>query len=231
MCQMNRSTAIIARLLVIVSLVTAMTVNVRPQELVDKLIATVSDGLSSELITLSDLRWQLALQPGVQLEPIRDEDLEKARDAIIDQRIFALEARRFPRPAPDDATVKAEIDRLASYFPSLAVFEERLRSVGFSSVKDDNFQKLIAQRVAIENYVEFRFRSFVVITPEEINRYYRDIYLPSFRRRQPGVLVPTVDSKRTEIRSILLEERVADRITDFLDDAKRRIVVDMVSEL
>lgn len=231
MCQMNRSTAIIARLLVIVSLVTAMTVKVRPQELVDKLIATVSDGLSSELITLSDLRWQLALQPGVQLEPIRDEDLEKARDAIIDQRIFALEARRFPRPAPDDATVKAEIDRLASYFPSLAVFEERLRSVGFSSVKDDNFQKLIAQRVAIENYVEFRFRSFVVITPEEINRYYRDIYLPSFRRRQPGVLVPTVDSKRTEIRSILLEERVADRITDFLDDAKRRIVVDMVSEL
>ena len=231
MCQTNRFTAIIARLLVIVSLVTAMTANVRPQELVDKLIATVSDGLSSELITLSDLRWQLALQPGVQLEPIRDEDLEKARDVIIDQRIFALEARRFPRPAPDDATVKSEIDRLASYFPSLAVFEERLRSVGFSSVKDDNFQKLIAQRVAIDNYVEFRFRSFVVITPEEINRYYRDIYVPSFRRRQPGVLVPTVESKRTEIRSILIEERVADRITDFLDDAKRRIVVDMVSEL
>lgn len=219
------------RMLMLSSLILAMTSSVRPQEVVDKLIATVSDGISVELITLSDLRWQLALQPGIQLDPIRDEDLERSRDAMIDQRIFALEARRFPRPAPDESVVSSEIDRLSKFFPTLADFEQRLRIVGFTSVRDDNFQKLIAQRVAIDSYVEFRFRSFVVVTPEEINRYYRDVYVPSFRRRQPGVVVPTIEAKRGEIRATLVEDRVALRISDFLDDAKRRITIDMVSEL
>lgn len=230
MCLNSRSIRILARSLIVASFLMAATAHVRSQEVVDKLVATVSDGISTELITLSELKWQLALQPGIQLDPIRDEDLERARDSLIDQRIFALEARRFPRPAPENAVVKAEIERLSKYFPTLTDFEQRLRSVGFTSIQDDNFQKLIAQRVAIDNYVEFRFRSFVVITPEEINRYYREVYVPSFRRRQPGVVVPDLEAKRSEIRSTLLEERIADRITEFLDDAKRRIEIDLITD-
>ncbi|HMT06464.1 MAG TPA: hypothetical protein PKA82_00565 [Pyrinomonadaceae bacterium] len=202
----------------------------RSQDVVDRLIATVGDGSSVEVITLSDLKWQLALQPGVPLDRIRKEDLERARDSMVDQRIFALEAKRFPRPAPEDSVIKAEIERITKYFPSLADFEQRLRSVGFSSVKDENFERLIAQRVSIERYIEFRFKSFVVVTPEEINRYYREVYVPAFRRRQPGVVVPSLDEKRVELRAELVEERVADRISEFLDDAKRRIEVDLIAE-
>jgi hypothetical protein len=208
----------------------AMAVTVaRPQEIVDKLVATITDGTSIEVITLSEIKWQLALQPGILLDPMRKEDIERARDLMIDQRIFALEAKRFPRPNPDDSVIKGEVERIVKYFPSLADFEQRLRSVGFSSVKDENFEKLIAQRVAIDKYVEFRFSSFVVVTPEEINRYYRDVYIPTFRRRQPGVVVPSLDEKRSEIRALLVEERVADRISEFLEDAKRRVEIDLIA--
>lgn len=202
----------------------------RPQEIVDRLVATVSDGTSVEVITLSDIKWQLALQPGISLDPIGKEDIERARDSLIDQRIFALEAKRFPRPAPDASIIKGEIERITRFFPTLTDFEQRLRAVGFSSIKDENFERLIAQRVAIERYVEFRFSSFVVVTPDEINRYYRETYVPSFRRRQPGVVVPSLEEQRNQIRAELVEERVADRISVFLDDAKRRIEVDLINE-
>ena len=65
-------------------------------------------------------------------------------------------------------------------FPSTSEFENRLRIVGFDSVKDENFQRLMEQRVAIEKYIDFRFRSFAVITPEEEERYYREKFVPEF---------------------------------------------------
>jgi len=214
----------------VVCLMLFVTATIRSQEVVDRLVATVSDGASIEVVTLSDVKWQLALQPNVPIDPPTKEDLERARDLLIDQRIFALEAKRFPRPAPEESVINSEIARIAKFFPTLADFEQRLRVVGFTSVKDENFERLISQRVSIDKYIEFRFSSFVVVTPDEISRYYRETYVPSFRRRQPGVVVPTLDAKRVEIRAALVDERVADRISEFLDDAKRRVEIDIVAE-
>ena len=191
-------------------------------DIVDKTVATVSDGVRTELITYSDLMWQLALEPGVPLNPPLSADLGRALKTLIEQRLFALEAERLPRTAPTDEAINAQIAELISYFPSAAEFERRLNLVGFKSVKDENFQRIISQRLAIEQYLDFRFRSFVVITGDDEAKYYRDIYVPDFRRRYPGVLVPTLESKRADIRKTLVEERVAAQIDTFLEEAKRR---------
>jgi hypothetical protein len=195
------------------------------QTVVDKTVATVSDGIRTELITYSDIRWQLALQPGVPLSPPRQVDLNTALNLLVNQRIFALEAERIPRGEPAQEAVAAEIKRILAIFPSTAEFERRLREVGFASVKDDNFQRLIAKRIAIENYLDFRFRSFIVNSPEEENRYYEQTYVPEFRRRYPGVVVPSLEEKRTEIDQRLTESKVLANIEAYLDDAKRRVDV------
>lgn len=201
------------------------------QEIVDKTVATVQDGVRTELITYSDLKWQLALQPDVSLEPPRSEDLNRALQTLIDQRLFALEADRFPRPAPTDEEIAKAIAKTLAYFPSTAAFESRLKQVGFTSVKDDNFEQIIAKRLSIESYIDFRFRSFVVVTPDEVSRYYRDVFVPEFTRRNSGRVVPTLEEKRDAIRAILVEERVAARIESFLDDAKRRVDVEILIEV
>src|SRR6476619_6573783 len=72
---------------------------VAAQTVVDKTVATVSDGVRTELITFSDLRWQLALQPNVSLASATSVDYERALQLLIDQRLFALEAERIPRTA------------------------------------------------------------------------------------------------------------------------------------
>jgi len=202
------------------------------QQIVDKTVATVDDGVGQpELITYSDLLWQLALQPNISLTPPSSDDLTRALQIITNQRLIALEAERLPRSEPTDEEIDAKIKDVLANFPSTAEFERRLRIVGFDSVKDDNFVRMMAQRVKIEKYLDFRFRSFVVITPEDETKYYRETFVPDFRRRYPGVLVPTLDEKRTEINQILTEEKVAGDIENFLDESKRRAEITILSEL
>jgi parvulin-like peptidyl-prolyl isomerase len=201
------------------------------QKMVDKIVATVNDGVKTEVITYSDLRWQLALQPGPALTPPSSEDLNRALQTLIDQRLFSLEAERIPRNDPTDEEIAQEIKETLAFFPSTAEFEKRLRLVGFTSVKDDNFVRIMDQRVRIKKYLDFRFRSFTVITPEDEAKYYRDIYAPDFRRRNPGVIVPSLEERRAQITQILTEEKVRTSIERFLDDAKRRAEIVVLSEV
>src|SRR5215203_2284725 len=199
------------------------------QQVVDKTVATISDGGRTELITLSDLKWQLALQPNIQINPPSSEDLNRALQLLIDQRLFALEAERLPREAPQKAEINAKISEIVSYFPTPVEFERRLNLVGFKSVADPNFERLIAQRIAIEKYLDFRFRSFIVITAADEAQYYQNVYVPEFRRRNPGVIVPSLDSQRVDIVEALTEARVGQQIETFLDEAKRRAEIVILS--
>lgn len=201
------------------------------RDTVDKIVATVGDGIDTELITYSDLLWQLALIPNASLSPPTSEELNRALQILINQRLFALEAERVPRAAPNQEDIKKEINRVLALFPSAADFEKRLRLVGFDSVNDDNFERMMAQRVSIEKYLEFRFRSFVVITPQDEANYYRNVFTPDFRRKNPGLLMPPLEEVRSRINQILTEQKIAADIEKFLDDAKSRSEIVVLSEV
>ena len=199
-----------------------------PQKVVDKTVATVSDGFRTELITLSDLRWQIALQAKSKRGPFTSEELNTALRSLINQRIFSLEANRLPRNQVSKSEVDDQIKRIMEGLTA-AEFESRLREVGFTSVSDPEFQQIIEDRIAIEKYLSFRFRSFIVVTPKDEETYYREIYSQDFRRRYPGLLMPTLEEKRTDIRSLLIEQRVEADMQTFLDNAKQRISIVIIS--
>lgn len=208
-----------------------LSVRTNAQQTVDKMVATISDSVNTELITYSDVLWQLALQPGASLNPPTSDELNRALQLLINQRLFALEAQRLPRAEPSADEIKAKIEDVLAGFPSTAEFEKRLRQVGFDSVKDENFERMMAQRVRIEKYIDFRFRSFVVITPDDEAKYYRETFIPEFRRRNPGLLMPGLEEKRAEIRQILTEQKVFAEIQRFLDEAKARAEIVVLSEV
>lgn len=213
------------RSLIIVAITLAAVTFAAAQTVVDRTVATVSDASKTELITYSDLLWQLALQPNTPIDPPSATDLNRALQIQIDQRIFALEAQRLPRAAPTEAEISDRITQILSYYPSSAEFEKRLNSVGFKSIKDDNFESIIAQRVAIEKYIDFRFRSFVVVTADDEANYYRDTWVAQFRRTNPNTIVPPLSQVRTQVNAELVETRVAINIETFLEEAKRRVEV------
>ena len=201
------------------------------QEIVDKTVATVSDGIHTELITYSDLVWQLALEPNVSINPPSSDDLNSALQILINQRLLALEVRRLPSISVKEDELKVQRERILESFATPNDFEKRLRAVGFDSISDENFQRMIEQRAKIEKYLDFRFRSFVVVKPEEEAKYFRDVFTPNYRKQNPGLLMPTLNEIRPQINKILTENKIAEDIEKFLDNAKDRAEIIVLSEV
>lgn len=211
-------------------MLTLLAQSLYAQQIVDKTVATVSDRVRTELITYSDLKWQLALQPGTPLEDPSKDSLDQALRLIIDQRLITLETRRLPSISVTEAETEAEVRQLLGQFSSPSEFADRLRAVGFESITDDNFQRLMEQRVAIEKYLDFRFRSFVVVTGDQEETYYRDVFVPAFRNRNPGVVVPALAEVRNTVTQELTTSRISADLDRFLDNARERAEIIVLSE-
>ncbi len=198
---------------------------------VDRTVATITDQSGSvELVTLSDVLWQLALQPEIDIYKIDREDLGNGLRAVIDQRLFGLEAVRLPQRAVSEDDVKAEIRDLLSFFTSPNEFEKRLRAVGFGSIEDREFKELVESRIKIRRYIDFRFRSFVLVTAEEEEDFFNRVYVPEFKARFGNTQVPTLESKREEIRRVIAEDKISSEIERFLDEARQSSEINFLVE-
>jgi hypothetical protein len=194
------------------------------QEVVDRMVATVNAGVRTDLITYSDLVWQLALQPNTPLVSPNSQDLNRALNLVVDQRLILQEAEKLPTIAPTTEEVKNARDELSKLFPSAAEFQQRLMLVGLTSEKLD---EILEQRIRIEKYLDFRFRNFVFITQKEITDYYNDVYAPRIRAR--GQIVPKLDDAKAEIDRILTEAKIESDTDAFLDSARERAEIVMLS--
>ena len=186
------------------------------QEVVDRWVATINN---RELVTYTDLLWQLALQPDTPIDEPRSEDLQRVLNLLIDQRLIAQEAGRLPTITPSDAEVEQGTNELVKRFPTQAAFYERIARVGLTA---DQLRDIVRQRIEIVNYLNFRFRSFTIISPQEIADYYRDVYVPRHRRQSPGRIVPTLEQISPEIERELTESKIESDTDAFLEDARTR---------
>ena len=193
-------------------------------EVVDRMVAIVNE---SELITYTDLLWQLALQPNVPIDSPRREDLARALELLIDQRLVVQEAEKLPHVhATEEEMRKAEAE-LVNRFPSQAEFQRRLERVGMTAAQ---LREIIHERIDMEKYLDFRFRSFTVVTPQEVEAYYKEVYVPRHRRTRPGVVVPELKGVYNEIQSELVERKIESDTDDFLEEARAAAQITVLDE-
>lgn len=196
------------------------------QQVVDKMVATVNAGAKPELITYSDLMWQLALQPSSVLDNPTSADLNRALRLLIDQRLILQEAEKLPTIIPTPAEIAAARNELARNFRTQEEFQQRLVRVGLTSERLD---EIVEQRLKMEKYLDFRFRNFVIISQKEIIDYYNDVYVPRFKARFPTRIVPSVDQIRQEIERELMESKIESDTDAFLDSARERAEIVILS--
>jgi len=188
------------------------------------MVAIVND---AELITYSDLLWQLALQPNVPIDTPRREDLRRALELLIDQRLVVQEADKLPHVhATEEEMRKAEAD-LIKLFPSQAEFQRRLERVGLTAAQ---LREIIHERIDMEKYLDFRFRSFTVVTPQEVEAYYREVYVPRHRRTRPGVVLPELKAVYNDLQSELIERKIESDTDDFLEEARAAAQITILDE-
>jgi len=198
---------------------------VRAQTVTDKMVASVTNGARAtpDLISYSDLVWQLALEPG---RPLVDRpasaDLNHALRLVEDQVLILQEARKLPTADTDkarqelDAEAKKQRDQLAEAFGSAALLQERMARVGMSS---EQLDAILRDRVTVEKYLDFRFRAFVLISQKEITDRYNQEYA---RLRNSGRIVPTLEQAHSRIEQVLTEEKISSEIDKFIDTLREQ---------
>jgi hypothetical protein len=175
--------------------------------------------LNGEGITQSDIVWGLALDPNVAELKEDPQNMIEMLNQLVDQSLLFDEAEHLPNLEPTPEEVTRAISDLIRRFPSEAGFYQRISRVGLTA---EMLQSIMRRRLQILKYIDFRFRSFAIITEDEIQRYYRETLQPQLRAR--GVTPPEqpADQERNMIESILIEDRIDREIERFLENARQQ---------
>jgi hypothetical protein len=213
------------------ALLCALGTSVQAQTVADKTVASVTNGARAtpDLLTYSDLVWQLALEPGTPFsEKPSSAQLNRALRLLEDQLLILQEARKLPvADTPDarkdfDDAVQKKRDELAQAFGSRALLEQRMTRVGLTT---EQLDVILRDRVTIEKYLDFRFRAFVLISPKEITDRYNQETAPL---RNSGRIVPTLDQARARIEHDLTEEKIASEIDGFIENLRGQAGTEIV---
>jgi len=212
----------------------AAAVSINAQQDAERVVAVVSNGAGNPRnIKYSDLLLQLALQPNDPLDPPKTEDLKQALQVLINFSLisFEAEATKFFYQSVTEAEIADEIRLVLANFRTADEFLKRLRIIGFDSINDENFIREMRARIAVRKILNFRFRSFVIITRDEEEKYYHKVFGPEFRRENPEKLIwNDLDKKAPQIRKALTEEKADMEIKRFLDNAKKRATINILSD-
>ena len=198
---------------------------VSAQQTVDQILTLVND----DVITRIDLLWSIALDPQAPspVGPVGSDLLSRKLDVMIDERLIAQEAARVPNADITQDEIDKKRTELIKSFKSEAQFRERVGSVGLTPQKID---ELMRQRILIDRFADFRFRSFVVVTEQEIKRYYDETLAPAVRAR--GQVAPPLETPviREGIIANLKAEKVDAEINRWLASARQRADVVQLAE-
>ena len=203
----------------------SLLTSARAQTVVDKMVASVTNGsrATPDLITYSDLVWQLALEPDHPFtERPGSKELNHALHVLEDQLLILQEARKLPIANTEEArqdfdkAVAQKLAELTQAFGSRPKLEERMIRAGLSS---EQLNAILRDRVTMENYLDFRFRAFVLISQKEITDRYNQEYAPL---RNSGKIVPTLEQARSRMEQELIEEKIASEIDTFVDSLREQ---------
>ena len=157
---------------------------------------------------------------------VSSEVLRRKLDVMIDQTLVEQEATRLPAPEITQKQIDEKRTQLIASFRSEAVFRERTEAVGLTLQRID---ELIRQRILIERFVDFRFRSFVFVTDTDIQQYYEDHIVREVRAA--GQVPPALDKVRARITAIIKEEKVNREIDTWLESARQHADVVHLADL
>jgi hypothetical protein len=197
--------------------------NASSQQTVDQILTLVND----DIITRIDLLWSIAIDPKAPSPegPVGSDLLRQKLDVMIDERLVAQEAARIPTADITQEEVDRKRAELIARFKSEAEFRQRVGSVGLTPQKID---ELLRQRVLMDRFIDFRFRSFVLATEQEIQRYYDENLVPQIRKR--GAVPPPIDQVRDKISELLKQQKIDTELDRWLSAARQRAEVVQLAE-
>ena len=211
----------------VISLITFLLLLVPAQKVVDQILTLVN----GELITRTDLIWSLAIDPRAPNPAggVSRDILQQKLDVMLEERLIGQEAARIPSAEITQVEIDKKRIALIKTFRSEGEFSERITAVGLT---EEKLNELLRQRVVIDKYIDFRFRSFVFVTDDEVKQYYNDKLSAQVKERG-AVPVPfekVSEDIKNGIRELLKGDKVDSEINTWLASARQRAEIVQLAE-
>lgn len=176
-------------------------------ELVDRIVAIID----RDVITLSEAEQAMWL---IELRTEREANIRDVVEQLIEAHLIGREVSRFTDAPVADEDVEEQIVRVRASFDSEEAFQEMLSSRGMT---EEELGAELRRQLAVNRYLERRFRALTYVTEDDIERYFAEEILPGLA----GEREPTLEEME-QIRRILEERRFNERVEQWIDALKAR---------
>ena len=184
---------------------------------VDGVVARIED----DILTESEVRELGAFQELVDGAAKPREELIRE---LADQWIVRGEIETAKYPPPSAADVDRAYAQLQTQFGSPEEFAKRCAAVGLSEAA---VRRMLLQQLYLSRFLDFRFRPAAQIDSKQIEAYYNDQFVPQLKAKNQEV--PQLDAVEDTIREVLVQRAINDRATQWLDDTRSRLKIDVVT--
>ncbi len=178
---------------------------------VDRIVAVVND----RVITLTDIRI-------VKEFDLYEEEMKEANDLspsflldrMIDQKLI------IQLSGVEIDIEQQEVDdflRMLREKFGNERFLEMLREFG---LQRDDLSEYIHEKISCQKLLSQKFSKSVVVRLDEIESYYREIYIPAQKRK--GLEPQPIVELLREIESKIIENKIQDRIEDWLNNLRKQ---------
>ena len=141
---------------------------------------------------------------------------KKAASRLIDQVFIRREIEVGDYPNATLQQADAQISQLERQkFRTPAAFEEALKRYGIAEI---DLRTQLQWQLTILNFIDIRFKPAVLVTEEEIEKYYNQ-HAAALRREHPGK--SSLDEVREEIRNLIAGERENQEFFAWLEDQRK----------
>lgn len=186
--------------------------------MIDRIAAVVND----EVITLTDLK--IIQRFGLFDDRGESSDVDRQTQILhrlIDQKLVVQLASE--SVMVDEEELEASLsDVIQGTDPDLA--GKALLQFG---IDWDDLKSYIREKLLFEKIISLRFNRGVIVSIEEIEKYYEQVYVPAQRRnsRDPQPMIEVLDRIEGELRRLKVESQVQEWIANLKHEADIQIKI------
>ena len=179
-------------------------------EVVDRIVAVVND----EVITLTDVNiiQKFGLFEDLEESPDVDKQTQILSRLINQKLVIQLASERIMVSKEElEASLSDFIQKTDPDFAGTALLQFGLDW--------DDLKSYLREKLLFQKIVSQRFNRGVIVSIEEIERYYEQVYVPSQRGKKlsPQPMIEVLD----QIEGELQREKVEDQVQEWIDNLKR----------
>ena len=191
-------------------------------EILDKVVAVVG----KSVITASEVAQQLRLESFINQRPVDNSAQARALALrrLIDQSLISQEMLITSFLGASDEQIEQELAASGQQeFPNGMSFDAALKAYNLS---EEDLRDFLLRQINMLRFIDFRFRTGMEISEDEIKSYYENSYTPQVRLVEAGV-PERLEEVRGQIREIVAQQQVEASLDDWLKRVRATSRIDI----